>query len=73
MDERLIPSQLIWALVTADGAGEVISAGSTAQGSALSWNSLFGLQTLVGAYVGGCLGQSGGCPFPPFPRHDYPN
>lgn len=60
----LICFQLIWALVTADGAGDIISAGSSAQGSVLSWNSLYGLQSLVGAYVSGCLGQSGRCLVP---------
>ncbi|KAF7510903.1 hypothetical protein GJ744_005733 [Endocarpon pusillum] len=49
---------LIWSLSTADGAGELISQPSTAQGSTLRWNSIFGLQSFLSAYVSGCLGQS---------------
>jgi hypothetical protein len=56
--------QLIWSLSTANGAGPFISQGSTAQGSTLSWNSLYGLQSFLSAYVSGCLGQSGKLPPP---------
>ncbi len=51
--------QLIWSLSTANGAGHLISQASTAKGSTLSWNSLYGLQSFLSAYVSGCLGQSG--------------
>ncbi|ERF70196.1 hypothetical protein EPUS_00384 [Endocarpon pusillum Z07020] len=58
---------LIWSLSTANGAGELISQPSTAQGSTLRWNSIFGLQSFLSAYVSGCLGQSGKL----FPHHDF--
>ncbi|KIW27545.1 uncharacterized protein PV07_07273 [Cladophialophora immunda] len=49
---------LIWALCAAHGAGTLISSGPTQRGSVLGWNTLYGLQSLVGGYGSGCLGQS---------------
>jgi hypothetical protein len=51
--------QLIWSLSAANGVGDLISQASTTQGSTLRWNSLYGLQSFMSAYVSGCLGQSG--------------
>jgi hypothetical protein len=61
---ELMHVQLIWSLSTANGVGDLISQASTAQGSTLRWNSLYGLQSFMSAYVSGCLGQSGRF-FPP--------
>ncbi|KAI9807843.1 MAG: hypothetical protein M1825_005148 [Sarcosagium campestre] len=49
---------LIWALCDAHGAGTLIHTGAVASGSVLSWNTVFGLQSFVGAYGTGCMGQS---------------
>ncbi|KPI41863.1 Uracil permease [Cyphellophora attinorum] len=49
---------LIWALCAAHGAGTLVSTGPTKHGSALSWGTLYGLQSLVGGYGSGCLGQA---------------
>ncbi|WPV16563.1 hypothetical protein CLAFUW4_06506 [Fulvia fulva] len=47
-----------WAVGTNGGAGTLLHTPSTANGSALSWAALFGLQSLVGSQASGCLGQS---------------
>lgn len=47
-----------WAVHAAAGPGELFYAKSTAGGSTLSWNAVYGLQTIVGAYGSGILGQS---------------
>ena len=49
---------LIWALCAAHGAGTLIYAGPTKAGSVLRWNTVYGLQSIVGGYASGCLGQS---------------
>ena len=49
---------LIWALCTSRGAGVLIHTGPTVHGSALSWNTVYGLQSIVGVFGSGCLGQS---------------
>ena len=56
---RLTVLQLIWALVTASGAGAIISSGPKVEGPIFSWSMLYGLSAIIGAYVSGCLGQSG--------------
>jgi nucleobase:cation symporter-1, NCS1 family len=50
---------LIWALRAAHGAGSLIHTGPSKQGSVLSWNILYGFQSILGAFASGCLGQSG--------------
>lgn len=50
---------LIWALCTAHGAGTLIHTGSSQTGSVLSWNTVYGLQSIFGTFASGCLGQSG--------------
>ena len=52
-------AQLIWALVTANGAGPLFHTGSTLHGRGLSWNNVYGLQSFIGGYGSGFLGQSG--------------
>lgn len=47
-----------WAVPTAGGAGALTHTPSAASGRALSWNAVFGLQSLVGTQASGCLGQS---------------
>jgi NCS1 family nucleobase:cation symporter-1 len=49
---------LIWALCAAHGAGELLYTGAKKQGSVLGWNTVYGLQSIVGGYASGCLGQS---------------
>ena len=49
---------LIWSQRAAHGPGELIHAGSTKHGVVLSWNTVYGLQSLIGAQASGCLGQS---------------
>ncbi|KAL9120762.1 MAG: hypothetical protein Q9187_002679, partial [Circinaria calcarea] len=50
---------LIWALVSAKGAGDLVNTGPKVGGRMLSWNSVYGLQSFIGGYGTGCLGQSG--------------
>lgn len=50
---------LIWALCAAHGAGSLVHTPPTASGSVLSWGTVYGLQSIVGGYASGCLGQSG--------------
>ena len=49
---------LVWSLAAAGGAGALLSTSTTQSGSALSWNMLYGLQYLIGGWLGGSLGQS---------------
>lgn len=49
---------LIWALCAAHGAGSLIHTGSSQTGSVLSWNTVYGLQSIFGTFASGCLGQS---------------
>jgi NCS1 family nucleobase:cation symporter-1 len=49
---------LIWALCAAHGAGDLLHTESSQNGSVLRWNTLYGLQSIVGGYASGCLGQS---------------
>lgn len=50
---------LIWALCAAHGAGSLIHTGPSQRGSVLHWNTVYGLQSILGASASGCLGQSG--------------
>ncbi len=50
---------LIWSLCAARGAGILIHTGPSKRGSILSWNSVYGLQSILGTFASGCLGQSG--------------
>lgn len=47
-----------WAIATAGGPGTLFYTSSTKTGSVLSWNAVFGLQSIVGSQASGCLGQS---------------
>ncbi|KAI9797072.1 MAG: hypothetical protein M1833_005677 [Piccolia ochrophora] len=49
---------LVWALCAAHGAGELVNQGSTTRGSTLSWAAVYGLQSFVGGWGTGCIGQS---------------
>ncbi|MCJ1303880.1 hypothetical protein MMC08_006691 [Hypocenomyce scalaris] len=49
---------LIWALCAAHGAGTLVHTGPSGHGSVLRWNTTYGLQSIVGGYASGCLGQS---------------
>ncbi|KAL8768546.1 MAG: hypothetical protein Q9209_005231 [Squamulea sp. 1 TL-2023] len=49
---------LIWSLVAAHGAGDLLATSATQHGSKLSWNMLYGMQSFVGGWLGGVLGQS---------------
>lgn len=49
---------LVWALSANRGAGALIHTGPTMQGSILGWNTVYGLQSVVGVFGSGCLGQS---------------
>jgi nucleobase:cation symporter-1, NCS1 family len=49
---------LIWSVCSAHGAGSLFHAPATAHGSKLSWNTIYGLQSIIGAQASGCLGQS---------------
>jgi len=53
-----VVGMLVWALCTAGGAGTLVHTGPTVQGSMLSWNTVYGLQSIVGVFGTGCLGQS---------------
>ena len=53
-----VVGMLIWALSASGGAGTLVRTGPTVQGSVLSWNTVFGLQSIVGVFGTGCLGQS---------------
>ena len=50
---------LIWALCANHGTGDLIHTGPTAIGNTLHWNTIYGLQTIIGAFGTGCLGSSG--------------
>ncbi|KAF3023152.1 hypothetical protein E8E14_013987 [Neopestalotiopsis sp. 37M] len=47
-----------WAMSAAGGPGVLMSTPATLSGSALSWNAVFGLQSIIGSQASGCLGQS---------------
>ncbi|KAK6200683.1 hypothetical protein LQW54_009644 [Pestalotiopsis sp. IQ-011] len=47
-----------WAVSAAGGPGVLMSTPATLRGPALSWNAVFGLQSIVGSQASGCLGQS---------------
>lgn len=47
-----------WAIATANGPGTLINTPSSKHGAVLSWNAVFGLQSIVGSQASGCLGQS---------------
>ena len=49
---------LVWALSANGGAGTLIHTGPTEQGSILGWNTVYGLQSVIGVFGSGCLGQS---------------
>ncbi|RDW72943.1 hypothetical protein BP6252_06850 [Coleophoma cylindrospora] len=49
---------LIWAVRTAGGAGSLMSTGPTESGSMLSWNTVYGIQAILGLWSGGIVGQS---------------
>ena len=49
---------LIWAISAAGGPGTLFYTPSTQRGSVLSWNAVYGLQSIVGSQASGCLGQS---------------
>ncbi|KAL8960260.1 MAG: hypothetical protein Q9193_003003 [Seirophora villosa] len=49
---------LLWSLIAARGAGDLLATSSTQAGSKLSWNMLYGLQSFIGGWLGGVLGQS---------------
>lgn len=49
---------LLWSLIAAHGAGELLATSTTQDGSKLSWNMLYGLQSFIGGWLGGVLGQS---------------
>ena len=59
MITTVIVGMLIWSLAAAGGAGPLLTTGTTQRGSALSWNMLYGLQSFIGGWSGGVLGQSG--------------
>ena len=50
---------LTWALSASHGPGKLIHTGPSVAGSKLSWNTVYGLQSVIGVYGSGCLGQSG--------------
>jgi NCS1 family nucleobase:cation symporter-1 len=58
MITTVLLGMLIWSLAAARGAGPLLSTGSTQSGSVLSWNMLYGLQSFIGGWSGGVLGQS---------------
>ncbi|KAI9780379.1 MAG: hypothetical protein M1835_004509 [Candelina submexicana] len=58
MITAVLLGMLTWALATTRGVGELIHTNSTAHGKMLSWNAVYGMQTFLGAYGGGVLGQS---------------
>lgn len=47
-----------WAIGTNGGPGPLLHTPPTKNGSALSWATVFGLQSLLGSQASGCLGQS---------------
>lgn len=49
---------LLWSMIAARGAGDLLATSTTQTGSELSWNMLYGLQSFIGGWLGGCLGQS---------------
>ena len=53
---------LIWAVTTNHGAGRLAQTGISVTGNTLSWNTVYGLQAIIGVYGTGCLGQSGETP-----------
>lgn len=53
-----LAGMLLWSLIAAHGAGELLRTPTTQDGSKLSWNMLYGLQSFIGAWLGGVLGQS---------------
>ncbi|KAI4143684.1 MAG: hypothetical protein LQ341_002852 [Variospora aurantia] len=49
---------LLWSLIAARGAGDLLATSTTQEGSELSWNMLYGMQSFIGGWLGGVLGQS---------------
>ncbi|KAK5119841.1 hypothetical protein LTR85_007167 [Meristemomyces frigidus] len=47
-----------WAISAANGPGKLINTPATKHGAVLSWNAVYGLQSIVGSQASGCLGQS---------------
>lgn len=48
-----------WAVHAAGGtAGALVHTPATLSGARLSWNAVFGLQSIIGSQASGCLGQS---------------
>ena len=47
-----------WAISTANGPGTLINAPSKVHGATLSWNAIYGFQSMLGSQASGCLGQS---------------
>lgn len=50
---------LIWSVRAAHGVGALIRAPATVSGNMLSWNSVYGIQAVLGLMSGGIVGQSG--------------
>ncbi|KAF2087333.1 hypothetical protein K490DRAFT_42127 [Saccharata proteae CBS 121410] len=49
---------LIWSIRAAHGTGSLIHTPATKHGATLSWNAVYGLQSIIGSQASGCLGQS---------------
>lgn len=49
---------LAWAIRTAHGPGTLLHTPASASGATLSWNAIYGLQSIIGSQASGCLGQS---------------
>ena len=59
---------LVRALSANGGAGTLIHTGPTGQRSILGWNTVYGLQSVVGVFGSGCLGQSDWTRYPKTPN-----
>ncbi|KAL8924215.1 MAG: hypothetical protein Q9208_004179 [Pyrenodesmia sp. 3 TL-2023] len=67
-----LAGMLLWSLIAAGGAGELLATSTTQGGPRLSWNMLYGLQSFIGAWLGGVLGQSDWTSLPDrFPRDPH--
>jgi NCS1 family nucleobase:cation symporter-1 len=53
-----VVGMLVWALSASGGARALICTGPSVQGNILGWNTVYGLQSVVGVFGSGCLGQS---------------
>ncbi|KKY14581.1 putative ncs1 nucleoside transporter family protein [Phaeomoniella chlamydospora] len=53
-----VVGMMIWAVSQAGGAGTLVGQGPTGKGAELRWNTVYGLQSIVGGYGSGILGQS---------------